>query len=43
MRHAAACGWDLVVADSVVELSPPGADEVAALRRWDPQGWFLRA
>jgi acyl CoA:acetate/3-ketoacid CoA transferase alpha subunit/acyl CoA:acetate/3-ketoacid CoA transferase beta subunit len=38
-----ACGWDLTVADGVVELSPPGADEVAALRRWDPQGWFLRA
>jgi hypothetical protein len=39
----AACGWDLVVADGVVELSQPGAEEVAALRRWDPQGWFLRA
>ncbi len=39
----AACGWDLVVADDVGELSPPETDEVAALRRWDPQGWFLRA
>ena len=27
----------------VRELAPPTADEVAALRRWDPRGWFLRA
>jgi acyl CoA:acetate/3-ketoacid CoA transferase beta subunit len=37
-----ACGWDLHVADSVRELEPPTAAEVAALRRWDPRGWFLR-
>jgi hypothetical protein len=24
-------------------LDEPTADEVAALRRWDPRGWFLRA
>jgi acyl CoA:acetate/3-ketoacid CoA transferase beta subunit len=36
------CGWDLVVADEVVELEPPTADEVETLRRWDPQGFFLR-
>src|SRR5262249_36252937 len=39
----AACGWDLDVADTVGELAAPGADEVGALRRWDPRGWFLRA
>jgi len=38
----AACGWDLTVADSVRELAPVTPDEVAALRRWDPRGWFLR-
>jgi acyl CoA:acetate/3-ketoacid CoA transferase beta subunit len=37
-----ACGWDLAVAGDVRELSAPTADEVAALRRWDPRGWFLR-
>ena len=35
------CGWELVVADEVVELEPVTSDEVAALRRWDPQGFFL--
>jgi acyl CoA:acetate/3-ketoacid CoA transferase alpha subunit/acyl CoA:acetate/3-ketoacid CoA transferase beta subunit len=38
----AACGWDLAVAGDVRELSGPTADEIAALRRWDPRGWFLR-
>jgi acyl CoA:acetate/3-ketoacid CoA transferase alpha subunit/acyl CoA:acetate/3-ketoacid CoA transferase beta subunit len=38
----AACGWDLSVAGEVGELSAPTADEIAALRRWDPRGWFLR-
>jgi acyl CoA:acetate/3-ketoacid CoA transferase alpha subunit/acyl CoA:acetate/3-ketoacid CoA transferase beta subunit len=42
-QDRAACGWDLQVAASVGELAPPEPDEVAALRRWDPQGWFLRA
>jgi hypothetical protein len=39
----AACGWDLTVAQSVDELPEPSRDEVGALRRWDPRGWFLRA
>jgi acyl CoA:acetate/3-ketoacid CoA transferase alpha subunit/acyl CoA:acetate/3-ketoacid CoA transferase beta subunit len=39
----AACGWDLQVAPGVTELAPPTTDEVAALRTWDPRGWFLRA
>jgi acyl CoA:acetate/3-ketoacid CoA transferase alpha subunit len=38
----AACGWDLAVAPEVTEIDPPTRDEVAALRRWDPRGWFLR-
>jgi len=37
-----ACGWELAVAPDVRELPPPTADEIAALRRWDPRGWFLR-
>lgn len=39
----AACGWDLVVADSVTELPGPEPEEIARLRGWDPRGWFLRA
>jgi hypothetical protein len=39
----AACGWELAVAPEVRELAPPTTDEVHALRRWDPRGWFLRA
>jgi acyl CoA:acetate/3-ketoacid CoA transferase beta subunit len=38
----AACGWDLRVATTVEELPAPTAAEVAALRGWDPRGWFLR-
>jgi acyl CoA:acetate/3-ketoacid CoA transferase alpha subunit/acyl CoA:acetate/3-ketoacid CoA transferase beta subunit len=39
----AACGWDLGVAATVTELESPTTEEIAALRRWDPRGWFLRA
>lgn len=39
----AACGWDLAVAPAVDELPPPTAEELAALRSWDPRGWFLRS
>ncbi len=38
----AACGWELRVLTTVRELDPPTAAEIAALRGWDPQGWFLR-
>jgi acyl CoA:acetate/3-ketoacid CoA transferase beta subunit len=39
----ALCGWDLRVVDGELPvLEPPTTDEIAALRRWDPQGWFLR-
>lgn len=39
----AACGWEFAVADEVVTLPEPTAEEIAALRRWDPRNWFLRA
>lgn len=42
-RARAACGWDLAVATDIEELPPPSAAEIAALRGWDPLGWFLRA
>jgi acyl CoA:acetate/3-ketoacid CoA transferase beta subunit len=35
-------GWDLVVAADCAVLDPPSPDEVATLRRWDPEGHFLR-
>jgi len=38
----AACGWDLAVAPAVREVAGPTADEITALRTWDPRGWFLR-
>lgn len=41
-RVEAACGWPLVVADDLDLLAAPTADEVRALRRWDPRGYFLR-
>lgn len=36
-------GWDLAVAPELGELDPPAAAEVETLRRWDPEGLFLRA
>lgn len=36
------CGWDLAVAAEVTELSEPTAEEIEVLRRWDPEGLFLR-
>ncbi len=42
-RARAACGWALPAAADVAELPAPRPEEVAALRRWDPRGWFLRA
>ncbi len=41
-RAVAACGWDLEVASDLGELPAPTAPEIAALRSWDPHGWFLR-
>jgi acyl CoA:acetate/3-ketoacid CoA transferase alpha subunit/acyl CoA:acetate/3-ketoacid CoA transferase beta subunit len=38
------CGWELRVTDGELPiLDWPTREEVAALRQWDPQGWFLRA
>ncbi len=42
-RARAACGWPLAVSANVEELPGPAAAEIAALRGWDPRGWFLRA
>ena len=40
----ALCGWQLEPpTDEVPVLAEPTSDEVMALRRWDPRGWFLRA
>lgn len=41
-RAVQACGWPLEVAEPLAELVPATADELGALRRWDPHGWFLR-
>ena len=38
----AACGWDVEVADTLTVADPPTADEIVALRSWDPRSWFLR-
>jgi acyl CoA:acetate/3-ketoacid CoA transferase beta subunit len=39
----AACGWPLAVGREVEEVPAPTGAEIAALRGWDPRGWFLRA
>jgi len=41
-RVRALCPWELRVADRVTELDPPDPRHVERLRRWDPQGRFLR-
>lgn len=41
-RVRATCGWELQVAEDLTELAPPTPDEVEMLRRWDPEGTFLR-
>jgi acyl CoA:acetate/3-ketoacid CoA transferase alpha subunit/acyl CoA:acetate/3-ketoacid CoA transferase beta subunit len=37
----ASCGWPLTVDRTVDDLPPVSTDEVLALRRFDPRGWFL--
>jgi acyl CoA:acetate/3-ketoacid CoA transferase beta subunit/acyl CoA:acetate/3-ketoacid CoA transferase alpha subunit len=37
-----ACGWKVEVAGRVEQLAPPDPADIEALRRWDPQGRFLR-
>jgi acyl CoA:acetate/3-ketoacid CoA transferase alpha subunit len=40
----ALCAWELdAPVGELPVLDAPTADEVNALRRWDPRGWFLRA
>jgi len=36
-------GWDLQVADDVSETTPPTEAELAAIRRFDPDGFWTRA
>jgi len=36
-------GWDLKVADHVTETPPPSASELAAIRRFDPDGFWTRS
>lgn len=44
VRHISAlCAWPLEVQTNLVELDPPGSPDIEALRRWDPEGLFLRA
>jgi hypothetical protein len=38
----AACGWPLAVSRELRELAPPAREDIEILRRWDPQGRFLR-
>jgi len=35
------CGWDLAVADDLVELEPPTLDELLSARMFDPHSFFL--
>jgi acyl CoA:acetate/3-ketoacid CoA transferase alpha subunit len=40
-RAVESCGWPLAVERDVEDLVPVTTDEVLALRRYDPRGWFL--
>ncbi|MHB8894322.1 MAG: CoA-transferase [Candidatus Geothermincolia bacterium] len=35
------CGWDLKVADDLVEIEPPTLDELRSARMFDPHAFFL--
>ena len=35
-------GWDLQVSPTVHETPAPSADELAIIRRYDPQGFWTR-
>ena len=35
------CGWPLKVADTLENVSPPAAEELAILRSLDPEGFFI--
>ena len=36
-------GWDLKIADDIAETAPPSASELAAIRRFDPDGFWTRS
>jgi glutaconate CoA-transferase subunit B len=36
-------GWSLRLADRMVETPPPSADELAMIRRFDPDGFWTRS
>jgi glutaconate CoA-transferase subunit B len=36
-------GWDLKVADPLMETPPPTGSELAAIRRFDPEGFWTRS
>jgi glutaconate CoA-transferase subunit B len=35
-------GWDLAVADDLHETPPPTREELALVRKWDPEGFWTR-
>jgi acyl CoA:acetate/3-ketoacid CoA transferase alpha subunit/acyl CoA:acetate/3-ketoacid CoA transferase beta subunit len=35
------CGWELKVSEDVVEIEPPGPDELKSVRIFDPHSFFL--
>jgi len=35
-------GWDLRVAEDVHETASPTAEELTIIRRYDPQGFWMR-
>ena len=36
-------GWPLRLADPVAETAPPSEDELAMIRRFDPEGFWTRS
>ena len=36
-------GWDLKIAGDIAETAPPSASELAAIRRFDPDGFWTRS
>ena len=42
-RVRAATGWDLHLSPDLHETPPPTADELAIIRRYDPQGFWTRS
>jgi glutaconate CoA-transferase subunit B len=36
-------GWEVKVADDIAETPPPTDSELAAIRRFDPDGFWTRS